>query len=52
MQLPAGKLDIAGQSESSEILKWKIFWKKKIKLKKMKIKIFNFLSKIARACKI
>ena len=41
MQLPAGKLDIAGQSESSEILKWKIFWKKKNKIEKNENKNFQ-----------
>ena len=36
----------------SEILIWKIVREKEPKLKKMKMKIFKVLSKIARGCKI
>ena len=47
------KFDIAGMPQSSGILKLKMFQKQEEpKLKKMKMKVFNFLSKAAIACKI
>ena len=39
--------------EYMKILKWDMLWKKEeLKFKKIKMKTFNFLSKIAIACKI
>ena len=47
------KFNILRQPRPRQILKWKIFWKKEeLSLQKMKIKIFNFLSKISTALKI
>ena len=47
------KFSIVGKSGPGGVLKWKIFWKKgEVKLKKMRMKIFNSLFKIATACKI
>ena len=47
------KIGNVGKSRPSEILKWNIFQKKgELELKKMKMKIFDFLSKIAITFKI
>ena len=46
------KFGIIGKPQPSIILQSKIFWKKeKLNLKKMKMKIFNLLCKIATYCK-
>ena len=42
---------MVGKSWPSGILQWKICWKKEeLKLKAMKMKMFNFLCKIATDC--
>ena len=47
------KFNILRQSRPRQILKWNIFWKKEeLSLQKMKIKIFNFLSKISAVLEI
>ena len=47
------KFGIVGKPQPSGGLQMKIFWKtEELKLKKMKMKISNFLCKIAAHCKI
>ena len=44
---------IVGKPQLSGILNWNIVWKKEeLKMRKLRMKIFNSLSKIATACNI
>ena len=45
------RLSIIGQAQPSGILKWKIFWRKELKMEKMKMTFFIFNLKDT-ACKI
>ena len=51
--LKSKKFGIVGKPWPSGTSKLKIFWKKEaLKLKKIKMKMFNFLSKIGTVCEI